>query len=562
LSDAAPQSDADYQRVCWQCGATYDGDRDTCPEDGAQLVELDPSETQDILIGRVYDYKYRIVGKLGEGGMSDVYSAKPVDDDRDVALKILKADFLRDEEVRKRFMYEARTISNLEHAHVVDLFDFGQSPDGSFYMVMELLEGQSLSSCLADGHLDYGEILDIASPICSVLAEAHDRGVIHRDLKPENIYLTDDGEGEWLAKLLDFGIAKHLRHQTVTKSGALWGTPAYMSPEQAAGESVTEAVDQYAMGVILFEMVTGVLPFRATTAMGYAVKHMNQTAPHMTEVPGLKSVPTRLADLVAAMLQKDPSLRPPSMQAVTEELDAIRQELDDPGLLDFVPATEVRRSAISPAEDPELGDDRNDRDFRDHEGSLVDRQRGNSDDTLEGEPPEMLGSNDERPVRPTRQTRPEDWGNLEARPWWREPSTWFVAMTTVTVIVAAVLYRPWSLLDSDAAGPAPTAESIEEWGAPSEVRSPWDFMAPKADIEEALNEAQTEAMSRAAGRGVWISNRARSIAAGAEGEMGVGELQAGGDGGDDAGASRPAGDGPANIFEQDDSVRKAVEQTF
>jgi len=560
LSDAAPQSDAEYQRVCWQCGSTYQGDRETCPEDGAQLVELDPSETQDILIGRVYDYKYRIIGKLGEGGMSDVYSAKPVDGDRDVALKILKADFLRDEEVRKRFMYEARTISNLEHPHVVDLFDFGQSPDGSFYMVMELLEGQSLSSCLSDGDLDYGEILDIATPICGVLAEAHDRGVIHRDLKPENIYLTDDGADEWLAKLLDFGIAKHLRHQTVmTKSGALWGTPAYMSPEQAAGESVTEAVDQYAIGVILFEMVTGVLPFRATTSMGYAVKHMNQTAPHMTEVPGLKSVPTRLADLVAAMLQKDPSLRPPSMRAVSEELDTIRDELAEPGLLDFVPATEVKRSAISPAKDPKIGGEN--RDFREQGGSLVDKDQGVPDKTLQGEPPGMVDGDGERPVRPTRETNPDDWGHLEHRPWWREPSTWFVAMSALTVAVAMILYKPWNLVDSNAAQSTQPAESADDVFAPGEVQPPWDFMSSGDRLRRRLEEFQSDAVSRAAGRGVWISNRARNIAVAIDGDTEPRPVT--GEPSGRAGESNSvSGHEPANIFEQDDSVRKAVEGTF
>lgn len=546
--------------MCWQCGSTYQGDRETCPEDGAQLVELDPSETQDILIGRVYDYKYRIIGKLGEGGMSDVYSAKPVDGDRDVALKILKADFLRNEEVRKRFMYEARTISNLEHPHVVDLFDFGQSPDGSFYMVMELLEGQSLSSFLSDGDLDYGEILDIATPICGVLAEAHDRGVIHRDLKPENIYLTDDGADEWLAKLLDFGIAKHLRHQTVmTKSGALWGTPAYMSPEQAAGESVTEAVDQYAIGVILFEMVTGVLPFRATTSMGYAVKHMNQTAPHMTEVPGLKSVPTRLADLVAAMLQKDPSLRPPSMRAVSEELDAIRDELAEPGLLDFVPATEVKRSAITPAKDPQIGGEN--RDFREKGGSLVDKDQGIPDKTLEGEPPGMMDGDGERPVRPTRETHPDDWEHLEDRPWWREPSTWFVAMSALTVAVAMILYKPWNLVDSNAAQSTQPSALADDVYAPSEVQPPWDFMSSGDRLRQRLEEFQSDAMSRAAGRGVWISNRARNIAVAIDGgtePQPVTEDQSGRTGE----SNSMSGQEPANIFEQDDSVRKAVEGTF
>jgi len=342
------------ERICWQCGETFSEDLEYCPEDGNQLVELDPSETKDILVGRVFDDRFRIVRKLGEGGMSRVYAARRLDDEGRVALKILKADFLRNPEVRKRFMYEARVISNLDHDNAVDLFDFGQAPDGSFYMVMELLEGESLAGRLDGGALSYREIFAVVAPVCEVLAEAHEQDVIHRDLKPENIFLTDEDRGVPTPELLDFGIAKHLRSRTMTKDDQLWGTPAYMSPEQASGDQVAGTADIYAMGVMLYELIAGVLPFRASTAMGFAVKHMHRDAPELVEVPGLESVPAPLEALVGEMLAKSPGDRPESMDFVADELREIRTEVFEERLLETVPSRETNYGELAAPSDEEI----------------------------------------------------------------------------------------------------------------------------------------------------------------------------------------------------------------
>jgi len=333
-------------RICWQCGETFSADLEYCPDDGNQLVELDPSDAKDMLVGRVFDYRFRIVRKLGEGGMSRVYSARRLDEDGEVALKVLKADFLRNPEVRKRFMYEARVISNLEHGNAVDLFDFGQAPDGSFYMVMELLEGQSLADRLDGGALGYREIFAVVPPVCEVLAEAHEQDVIHRDLKPENIFLTGMDQRLPAPKLLDFGIAKHLRSRTMTENDQLWGTPAYMSPEQASGDSVAGTADIYATGVMLYELIAGVLPFRASTAMGFAVKHMHREAPSLSSVPGLEDVPHRLDEFVQGMLAKSPADRPKDMQTVADELRGIQRSLFDEELLETVPSLQTEYDEI------------------------------------------------------------------------------------------------------------------------------------------------------------------------------------------------------------------------
>ncbi len=314
---------------------------EVCPDDGARLIETDLEDQDDLLIGTIFDGRFQIQGKLGEGGMGAVYSARRLDFETDVALKLLKLDFARDDGIRKRFMYEARVISNLKHPHAVRLFDFGQADDGHVYMVMELLDGESLADRLAYRFVSYREVFDIITPICGVLGEAHVRDVIHRDLKPENIFLLEvEGNSEF-PKLLDFGIAKHKREETMTKSGTLWGTPAYMSPEQAQGNMVGGAADIYGIAVMIYELISGNLPFQASTQMGFAVKHIKAPARALSTMPGLDSVPPALDDLLMEMLSKDPSQRPSSMKEVVRRLEAIREEDFDDDLLESIPAHEV-----------------------------------------------------------------------------------------------------------------------------------------------------------------------------------------------------------------------------
>ncbi|RAL22958.1 hypothetical protein DL240_08690 [Lujinxingia litoralis] len=334
------------EKVCWQCGRTFSTALEVCPDDGARLIETGLEDLEDPLIGSIFDGRFQIYHKLGEGGMGAVYSARRLDFETDVALKLLKLDFARDEGIRKRFMYEARVISNLRHPHAVRLFDFGQTSEGHFYMVMELLTGESLADRLAYRFVSYREVFDIIPPICGVLGEAHAQDVIHRDLKPENIYLLKVEENREFPKLLDFGIAKHHRAETMTQSGTLWGTPAYMSPEQARGDVVGAAADIYGVGVMLYELISGNLPFQASTQMGFAVKHLNEPARALSSIPGLKSVPASLDALVLSMLAKRPEDRPRSMEEVVARLEAIRERDFSADLLSSVPAEEVDPIAL------------------------------------------------------------------------------------------------------------------------------------------------------------------------------------------------------------------------
>ena len=343
---APPQLAAAREKTCWQCGRTFVTAQEVCPEDGARLLDL-VLEGRDLLIGQTLDERYEVNRELAEGGMGKVYAAFDRRERRDVAIKVLKADYLRDETIRKRFMHEARIVANLSHPNVVNMYDFGQRPNGNFYMVMELLKGESLAERLARKFLSYREIVSIVPRICDALAEAHARGVIHRDLKPENIFIVTEPDGSERAKLIDFGVARQAERQTLTQAGSLWGTPAYMSPEQCRGEQVSEGGDIYAMGVILYELVCGHLPFTAQNQMGYAVKHLHASPRAMKSAPGLTSPPDALDALVLTALGKTPADRPASMRAFADALDAlVAEHFQDEAILNATPALEVDPEAL------------------------------------------------------------------------------------------------------------------------------------------------------------------------------------------------------------------------
>lgn len=332
--------------TCWQCGSTYDAGTRLCPEDGTRLVALSLAANHDPLLGQTIDERYRVDGVIGEGGMGTVYRARDLSQERDVAMKVLKADYLRDQNIRRRFMDEARIISNLEHPNAVKLYNFGQMADGNFYMVMELLHGESLAERLAYTFLTYREIFEIIPPVCEVLDEAHRMGIVHRDIKPENIYIQISPQGEETARLLDFGVAKQLESEHITRTGMLWGTPAYMSPEQSRGDDVGAQADIYGIGIILYELIGGSLPFFAATQMGYAIKHMNEEPRGVSTLPGLESVPDALDALILSALQKNPDARPASMAEFTASLRLLIEAHQHEPWWQSVPAQEVDPVAL------------------------------------------------------------------------------------------------------------------------------------------------------------------------------------------------------------------------
>jgi len=281
-------------------------------------------EDTRLLPGTIVDGRYKIVEMIGEGGMGKVFLAEHVDIGKRVALKVLHQSYSRMPDLVERFRREARAASKIGHPHIVDVTDSGTTADGSAYFVMEYLEGVELGSVIErEGALEVVRALRIATQICRALSAAHAAGIIHRDLKPENIFLTvRDGTADFI-KVLDFGIAKtteaeQARERRLTSPGMAMGTPEYMAPEQAAGRQADERCDVYALGAILYEMLTGVPPYQGENFMEILTKKAT-----VDPVPAqvLRStIPDTVNVLVAQAMGRNPDDRPRSMEAFEYEL--------------------------------------------------------------------------------------------------------------------------------------------------------------------------------------------------------------------------------------------------
>ena len=300
----------DSHRSCPTCSRTYDLDARVCPDDGDTLLLV--TDTVDGLIGHSIDGRFTVSALLGKGGFGAVYRAIQHPVEREVAIKVLHKG--TDAAAAKRFFAEARSVSRLRNPHTITLFDFGQASDGLIYMAMELASGGSLGALLKrEGPLTQRRAVAIACQICESLAEAHAAGVVHRDLKPDNVMIEQrPGEPDFV-KVLDFGIAK-LRDPTnaasVTDTGVIQGTPTYMSPEQAMGDTVGPQSDLYALGVMLFEMLTGRVPFLGDVPMAILLGHVGTPAPTVADVGTRHEVHPDLVALVARLLSKRPEDRP------------------------------------------------------------------------------------------------------------------------------------------------------------------------------------------------------------------------------------------------------------
>jgi eukaryotic-like serine/threonine-protein kinase len=310
------------------------------------LTDPNPSDqgAPDPLVGTTVAERYRIERLLGSGGMGAVYLAEHVHMRKPVALKVLHKELAGVNEVVARFEREAIAAGRVEHPNVAPATDFGKLDDGSFYLVLEYVDGKSLRDLIAEGPLAWERAVAIARQIVSALVAAHAAGIVHRDLKPDNVMLVAQPDGSERVKVLDFGIARVTLAEPqrdvthLTKVGAVMGTVAYMSPEQALGEEVDERTDLYALGVIVHEMITGRVPFDADSAAQILAKQITQNAPPLP--PGS---PAPLAALVTELLGKTRVERPPSARAVLERLDGL-------GTPSSAPA--VAGAATASAKDP------------------------------------------------------------------------------------------------------------------------------------------------------------------------------------------------------------------
>ncbi len=290
-------------RYCERCRLKFPQESKVCFVCGAALGEF-----QDPRIGTTIAGRYQIENLLGEGGMATVYAAHHRLVDRPCAVKVMNAQLAKNAVIRERFRREAKAAQKLAHPNIIEIFDQGELPDGSLFLVMELLEGETLADVVTRGALEIERALPIAIQIARALARAHDLEVIHRDLKPENIFLARYEDGRDHVKLLDFGIARSMQDARLTGAGEVFGTPQYMAPERITSIEAGPGADLYALGVILYEMLCGQLPFEANDIATFFIKHLREVPPTL-RARGV-DVPEALERLVMDLMEKDPKDRP------------------------------------------------------------------------------------------------------------------------------------------------------------------------------------------------------------------------------------------------------------
>ncbi len=349
--DTVPSEPSGF--VCPRCRQRFPAENapTLCPTDGSALVRPRDlaAEPHDPMVGRTLEGRYTIVARLGAGSMGTVYRAKQHAMGREVAIKILRGDRAADDSAKARFMREARANSLLASPNTVTVFDFGQSESGEFYLAMEILDGESLGQRLTRvGRLAPAVAVDAARQALRSLAEAHAKGIIHRDLKPDNLFFARVVTGsmrppamglppgsippppikghEEIVKVLDFGIAKMLNVDeqpmgvVETQAGTVFGTPRYMSPEQAQGKPLDARSDLYSLGVIVYQMLTGRPPFTDDDAVVVMARHIKSTPKKMSDVCPEANIPRELEMVVMRTLGKTPEERPESAEVLAGEL--------------------------------------------------------------------------------------------------------------------------------------------------------------------------------------------------------------------------------------------------
>ena len=310
------------ERVCPECGLKTE--ELTCPVDGDMTLVVKTGDKVDTLIGRVIGSRYRILEMVGQGGFGAVYKAQHTATGDTLAIKTLRADVEGNQDVVMRFRQEAKATSKLKHPNTVRVFDFGQMDDGNLFLAMEFLDGRTMTDVMrAEAPLDYRRLVSMALQVLKSLSEAHSKGLIHRDLKPDNIYLqTIHGEADFV-RVLDFGIAKSVggEQQDITSTGAVIGTPKYMSPEQARGQTVDQRTDLYSLGVILYEGLSGTPPFMAETPLAMILRRVTEDPPRVHDNVVMPT-PIGLCDAVLKALRRRPEDRYASADEMAAALTA------------------------------------------------------------------------------------------------------------------------------------------------------------------------------------------------------------------------------------------------
>jgi hypothetical protein len=329
--------------TCAGCGLVNRDDARFCGRCGAPAPAT--PGTVDVM-GRDIAGRYRVLAKLGQGGMGTVFRAEQLSLKRQVAVKLLRPDVSLGPVLLRRFNTEAEAVAKLSHPNTVNIYDFGQDRDGTLFIAMELLDGPSLRQVIhRDAPLPVRRALAIAAQIAASLADAHARAIVHRDLKPDNVMLQDRGRERDVVRVVDFGIAQlrddaRATRDPMTQDGDLLGTPQYMAPEQIRGEAIDGRTDVYALGCVLYEMVTAQPPHHATTVLAMLSKHLLEApVPPSQRRPDL-AIPPAIDALILGALAKTAEARPPTMEAFGEQIAALLHTMP--------PAAPVRHDASYP----------------------------------------------------------------------------------------------------------------------------------------------------------------------------------------------------------------------
>ncbi|MCS6884607.1 MAG: protein kinase [Acidobacteriota bacterium] len=316
-------------KLCPKCKRQFEESVVFCAFDGSRLVT---SDNQDDLVGRLIDYKYQITERIARGGTGSVYAGIHLQLKMPIAIKIMHRETTTDITSIERFRREAYATMQIRHPNAIAVMDFGVTPDNLVYVVMERLQGRSLRDRLREvKQLSLVEANEIMQQVCAAMAVAHKRKIIHRDLKPENIFLHED-DGSTVVKVLDFGIAKFAAEQgeemmELTRQGFVVGTPYYMSPEQCYGKAVDQRADIYSLGIVLYEMLAGRVPFTGRSHTAVAVKQAREKPRPLTEFR--RDIPNIINRVVMHALEKVPDQRPTTVEEFAQELQSAMKAITD-----------------------------------------------------------------------------------------------------------------------------------------------------------------------------------------------------------------------------------------
>ena len=292
--------------------------------------------------GQKINDRYEIIKTIGEGGMANVYLANDTILDRKVAIKVLRGDLSNDEKFIRRFKREALSVSNLSHPNIVEVYDVGEE-DGNYYIVMEYIEGKTLKQLLQKrGALTLNEVIDIMTQLTDGLAHAHEACIIHRDIKPQNIMIEDNG----LVKITDFGIAMALNSTQLTQTNSVMGSVHYLPPEQANGKGSTVKSDIYSLGILMYELLTGSVPFKGDTAVEIALKHMKEKIPSIRKQN--PTIPQSVENIVLKATAKNPKNRYDNVRDMYKDLQTALQRDNEKRLVYEYPENDLEETKVIP----------------------------------------------------------------------------------------------------------------------------------------------------------------------------------------------------------------------